>query len=307
MRVVLLALIALVSFNSPAQAGSIFDPEEIQRTIVAFYKLYRPELKADTQDPLTDIDKVELAQAIAEHISLLKPTQFNDVLGHLAAEYRQSPENRDAIGVLMLQCQDQVAAQLMADKSSSAVVTVIHDVFTVWAIYSSIGFAKGWVSKGAGLQTLKPFQRALQWVMKNRNDALLITVDGVTVGVTHAIINYLTVKKLSPRDLLAHAQQDVLYEIASMAAARLAELRALPPEQLKNDVAAVSKRLKEIEKEFFSFRSQLAQLKSAAPQLTERARPIATDLLAIEGLLVKLRMSLGEAADLTDSAPPTIP
>src|SRR5690606_32857954 len=74
---------------------TVFDPAKVEEAIARYYLVYN--LSDTRYGRLTPANKAEIARAIGEKVAILNPTQYNDVLGHLAADYRHHPENREAI------------------------------------------------------------------------------------------------------------------------------------------------------------------------------------------------------------------
>jgi hypothetical protein len=290
----LCASFALAPAAHASGGRSRFNPEEIERAIVDFYGFY------DNRSPdfaLSDVDKAEMADALADMVAVLRPTAFNDVLGHFAAEYRQNAKNREAIEILMLKSREKIARELQENRERHPVLTVIDDVFLVWTVTYSFGFGKGlWRSRGSGLQGLDRFKHVVRSVSENlprgKRNALMIVGVGTTAGIIHAVYNHLETVKLDPRDLLTRIQADVVQELGTRMAGIRDELKAITPERLRLSPATYRDRFNVIDPEVSKMQRELEHLYVSAPHLRSRMQLIADDLRSVRTQLAQLSMQL---------------
>ena len=280
--------LTLTSFPN-VQASSVFDPVEIEAAIIEYYDFYN-----SPPSGLNETDLTEMAGALAEMIGILKPTAFNDVMGHLVSDYGNHSENRDAIQLLMSLTHDQIANELKMDKENP-VLTVVDDVFKVWSVAYAFGFGKGiWISRGSGLAGIEKFKFIVQNISREfvrvNKSAVWITAAGGAIGVTHAVYGYLATKKLDPRALLENAQGGILMDIATRMAKYRDELRAIRLEKdPKNDH---QKRFAEIQKEVTEATQSLQYLYNQTPYLRGKMEPIAQDIQEIQELLTGLNFEM---------------
>ncbi len=273
----LLTLTAAMS-EAHSRPRSEFHPDEIERMISKdFYRLYSSQPgKAETPDPAA---LAEITEAVAETIGVLPPETFNDIVGHLLAEYRQNPRNRAAIEALLPAVRAQVARTLDEDRKSP-VFTVIDDVFRVWTAAYAFRFGKGlWASRGSGLKGIERFRHVVKTVTErlpqSRRSTLALAGVGTGIGLAHALYEHLQTRKLDPMPLLRETQREAVHELAVLAA------------DLKTEVWAASgtlgvSRARSILSESRRIQIQVLHFSEAAPQLTSQLEPIVEDLLEIQ-------------------------
>jgi hypothetical protein len=278
-----------------AHAASSFNPKEVEAAITEFYGFYNSQSSTIGGYGLSDIDKNELADAIADQIAVLGPGGFNDVIGHLAADYRQNPENRAAVEALMAISRFKVMTELLANDERTPLMTVLDDVFVVWSAAYMFGFGKGlWKSRGSGLKGVARFRHSVETVAgnlpKGRMNLLKIAGIGTSVGLVHSVYNYLETKKRDPMMLLRTIQTDVVHDLGVRAAGLRDVLKAINPNAPNLEIDALRMRLSSADKEISSLEQQLMHLFTSATQLRGRMQPITEDIQVARSLIARLGM-----------------
>ena len=282
-----------------AHAAPSFNAAELEGGIQEFYDLYGTNGSDGTEGPLTPADKQEYAQSISEMVSYLDPTPFNDVVGHLAADYGTNPSHRAAIELIMSQIHAAVLPELRRQSEQSAVTTVLDDVFKAWTVAYAFGFGKGlWRSRGSGLQGLDRFKHVVTTISTNlprtSREHLIAAGIGAGAGVAHAIYLHLQTKKLDPARVLLDAQSSVVQSLAEKTALarsqlnRYGQMREIPGGERET----VRSLLQTVDPALRSTQDELTHLYDAAPSLRSRMSPIADDLRAARTLVGQLSLRL---------------
>jgi hypothetical protein len=291
-----LTLCASFVLTPVAQArSSVFNPDELEAAIINFYEIHAGTAPGSAD--LTDIDRQEMADALADMVAILKPTQFNDVVGHLAVDYRQNPEHREPIEQLSYRIYEKILPELEERREGHPVITVIDDVFLAFSLAYTFGFGKGlWRSRGSGLTGIARFKHVVKTISTNlprgRRTSLALLGIGTTAGVIHAVYNHLETKKLDPKDLLSSTQDGVVTDLATKIAALRDELKAIKDADLEADPARYRTRLTEAEKTLMSSQKEMEHLYTAASQFRSRMQPIAEDLVSVRAQLSRLNAKL---------------
>lgn len=312
---IVLALIPGLAFPAPVFARSSFNPDEIEATISEFYGIYSATPGPEA-DGLTEADKLEIADSLGDMVAVLNPNQFNDVLGHLAADYRQNPDHRVPIELLLDLTYRKIAPELQHDREKHPVITVIDKVFLVWTIAYTFRFGKGlWRSRGSGLKGLERFQHVVKTTVaelrvKNPGEFRRILAIGAGIGVAEVIYDYLSTKKLDPRHMLSETQADIVRELAQKMADARKELKTLftlsksDPARFRAGAAASRARLAAIDGLASKAQPELQHLYDAASQLRATMEPIAADLRSVKSYLERIGGLLDEVAPIPLPTPP---
>jgi hypothetical protein len=277
-----------------AHAIPSFNARELEGAIREFYDLYGTQ-GAD----LTEADKLEYADSVAEMVSILDPTPFNDVVGHMAADYGSNPAHRPAIELILTRLHSAVLPQLRAQAEHSAVMTVLDDVFKAWTVAYAFGFGKGlWRSRGSGLQGIERFRHVVTTVSANlprtTRQHLMAAGIGAGAGIGHAIYLHLQTKKLDPSQILRDAQSSVVQRLATQTADARAELSRYAglPEIASTQRETVRALLQRLDPQLRSAQDELSHLYDTAPHLRPQMSPIADDLRAARGMLGRVSLKL---------------
>jgi hypothetical protein len=331
-RVLSTGLLALVmtsvALPAPVFAGghSAFNPDELECTIYSYYGFFPQPGQSAASAPgapaapdvgipstagqsctgyasdLTDIDRNELSDAIADEVKILSPSPFNDVVVHLAADYRQQPEHREAIEQLVSSIHNKVVEELRAQDEQHPALTILDDVFMTFTVAYTFGFGKGlWESRGSGLEGIARFRNAIKSAYEGmaevRRYRLALIGIGTAIGAAHAIFQYLETKKLDPNSVLDTTQSGVVQDLATTAASRRDEMRrdaALSPDQLRPQMQALRDRIRQVEPELTNLQNQMAHLYDAAPRYRSRMQPAADDIQAARLAISQLGSKLDD-------------
>jgi len=282
-----------------AHAVPSFNSAELEGGIKEFYDLYGSNGTDGTEGPLTEIDKLEYADSISELVSYLDPTPFNDVVGHMAADYGTNPTHRGAIEAIVSRLHAAVLPQLRAQSEQSALTTVVDDVFKAWTVAYAFGFGKGvWKSRGSGLQGLERFKYVVTSISanlpKSTREHLIAAGVGGAVGVAHAVYLHLQTKKLDPARVLLDAQAGVAQNLGvKTAQARASLTRYSRMQQIPSaEQATVRTLIQTLDPELRETQDELTHLYDAAPPLRPQLSPIADDLRAARGLVGRIGLKL---------------
>jgi hypothetical protein len=261
-----LAILCATAFSSaisPARAAdnSSFDPRQVEQAITEFYSV--------SQDPsLSGADREELADALADEITILRPIYYNSVIGLLVQEYRQEADHRQMIEGLIEHVQSKVQPELDRVSQRHPVITVVDDVFRVWSAVYVVGMSQGlWESRASGLKGIERFREAVtrvtQSIPSRRRAALLAVGIGTPVGIAHAIYQHLETRRIDPTRLLREEQKDIVSSIRAALAKHQAERGA---RQL------TASRARALGQELDRDEAELAYLAQHAPWLRPQAR-----------------------------------
>lgn len=292
--VLLFSVQALAAAAAPVPTGS--RQVEIERVLVDYYRFMGEEDPA-AGSALRDCDRIELTRAVADEISLLAPRQFNDLMGHLLADYRTNPEHRAVIEGLLGETRLRVLNEVLGLDRKHPIEGVIDDVFSVFTVAYAFRFGKGiWETRGSGLQGLPRFRLAVSNVVRNlaatRQQKLTLLGIGTGAAAAHAIYEYLETKRLDPASLLESVQKDVVREIAVRMAEARAQLKAVRLEQLRSRPAEFAASAEKLQDSAEQALGELEHLRKSAPQLAALLNPAADDAAANRNLCAQILMRL---------------
>lgn len=267
------ALLSLGVLLTEARAAAVFDAAQIEAAVVDYYRL--SHRRSD--------EAQELASALSEEIALLHPVPFNDLIGHLLADYRHHPENRAAINALIAEVRDVSAAELRPAGKDQWIQTVIDDTFTAWAAAYAFGFGKGlWKSRGNGLGTLPRFREAISHagahIPLHLRTKLGITAAGASTGALHVVLNGLEIRKADPEHLLEAVQKDLLNDLQDQVTELSNALHSLG----KSAAPKRGRKLDQLERAAQRIQSEAAAIHQTSPRLHGRLSLIFEDLQTLE-------------------------
>lgn len=268
---------------SSALARSRYTADEIEMALIEFYAFYNSENSEKwNTGALTGIDKTEVLTSVSEMLTSLRPNAYNDVLGHLALDYRNNPDHRSALEELLPIMHAQIAFELKADKEYHPAFSVIDGLFEAWGWMTAFGFGRGaWISRGRGLGHNPSFARLIENVRKSTPGWKTILISGTAVGVADAILVTVRDKRLDPSRVLDNEQSVIINHLAvEMAKMRdelkktLKTLESLPEAEALKRAPAIRKRLTELQSPSNSAYDQVAHFESSAPQYRGILEPI---------------------------------
>ena len=83
---------------------------------------------------ITPADNENEAGSLAENIAMLSPVPYNDLLGHLGAEYMSMPSRRPAIDMLVKRIHDYLIPTFEGQKSMTWQNDLTYGVLAVWGV-----------------------------------------------------------------------------------------------------------------------------------------------------------------------------
>jgi hypothetical protein len=285
---------------------------------------------------LSASDKATWALEIFDQASMLDTDGFNDVMTHLAADYRQHPEHRLAIELVLssISVEHSVDVSGTADHTADAVrerlreeitnirqrntlITVMDDVLLAFTVAYAFEFGKGilnggrtlWETGGEGITRLQKFKNITRLVVDSDKFAknvvgkrkLMIFAAGVGLGLAEAAVQAFQTFKIDPHHLLEPVQGDIVQSAGVKAAADRDELRAMmqeTPDQLKAHAQAYRDRLPQIDKDVTQIQSEMEHMYTVAAQYRPQMDPIAQDLTETRQKISQVGMKL-DGMDLT--------
>lgn len=346
----------MIILASPAPgmaAGPQFDPSDIIKGVEQYYS-WAEELSREKEDAAYMMEDDDLTCAdgylcgrsaslesvgryLAEQITLLKPVHFNSVIALLMKDYHTRPGHRPSIETLIANVHALVEPELRRNREKHPVLTVMGDVITVWSGLYAFNFGRGlWAARTQGLRGIREFQRAVQathgQLAPFKRSALKAAKYGTLPALSHALYQQLETRKVNPRDLLQHAQANVLercviwrtvtekYAVnlksttvyrtrnrqvcaASSGLAReVAGLRGaveqIPLEQVRRNPERYKAMISVLTERNISYQNQVLHLRESAGFLQKRLEPVAIDLLATSSLLGGLLQEISPSDDL---------
>lgn len=334
---------------SRAQAGSLFSAQTLERSMLDLYCQFPgqtdcPQVPAarPTSDgqgaqagqppanTLTAADTAVWALEIFDQIAMLDTDQFNDVMTHLGADYRQHPEHRAPIELVLssMAVQHSVDVTGPSDPTADAVrerlreelrnirqrnplISVMDDVLLAFTVAYIFEFGRGfigggrtlWASGGEGISRLERFKNTAALVVKSdrvaknfaKRNSLKIFAAGLGVGLAQAAIESFETYKIDPQHLLEPIQGDIVHGAGVRAAADRDELRAMlreTPDQLRSHAQAYRDRINVIDREVTQIQSEMEHLYNVAAQYRPQMDPVAQDLTETRQKLAQLGLKL---------------
>jgi hypothetical protein len=309
-----------------AQTHSAFSAAQIERAIIEYYDFFNQQQPTDQSADagtghatpsaplLEDADLIELADALADQLAILPPIAFNDVLGHLMADYRHHADHRAPIELLVAKIYTKIAGELQQRRESHPVLTVIGDTFTAFGVAYAFGFGRAaWGTRGRGLRGIARFQAIVQGAsdaVMTRNARLAVLLGGTSVGIAHALYNHLETQRLDPSLLLRNTRADLARDLSR----RIAELRAEVEQAIQLDEGrSAAERASTLQRREQTFRrasdalpsltQEVEQLHSIAPALRGTLEPAHQDLRNAIELCLQLARRLPENSPVLHGAP----
>lgn len=335
---------------SAARAGSDFSAEKLERSMFDLYCQF-PDQKncpksatpanpdnpaqGDNSTPsspngLSSADTAIWALEIFDQIAMLELDPFNDVMTHLSADYRQHPEHRQAIELVLSSAgvphsadvtgqndhtadavRERLREELSGNRKRNPVITVMDDVLIAFSAAYLFEFGRGfipgarslWATSGEGVTKLKKFGDVVRYGLKVdviakgavKSNSLKIFAAGLGVGLAEAAIQSFRTYKIDPHHLLEPIQRAIVQAGAVKAAAERDELRAMTGEsddKLRAHADAYRKRMPEIESDAKQIKSEMEHLYEVAPQCRPQMDPVAQDITEILQKLAQLGLKL---------------
>lgn len=169
----------------------------------------------DAARPLYRADRLEMVQALADEIAVLAPVAFNDLLGHLLADYQQTPGDRPGLDGLFGALETGLQPEFKARRDRIALIVVIDDVFAAWSVASVFAFGRGvWISRGSGLETIPKFRLLVRNIVLSTPRSLRarLAVLGLGGGAAAVQLLYraLATTRQDPAPALAAVQAELV-------------------------------------------------------------------------------------------------
>jgi hypothetical protein len=301
-RIVLkmLSIAALLMTAQPALAGSgkLFSPEVLETTIRELYELTDPARKSSEDQPvLSNEDLASLCDGLGQQIAAQKAGAFNDITGHLLADWRQKPDHRRVIESLLTASRKH-AGQILAEQRSKPrpfdptlsngeragviAMEAIDQAMNVFTALYVFEFGRGlWKSRGQGLTKLEFFKQSLRQASTSALQRRGLMVGGTALAtVVDVAIKQLEERYQDPTDELERLRKIRVQEIAVQVVKIRDQLRngKLPHEQVQSSGDLLMNKLL----------PEVGHLLRSAPQLSFRIEPIAEDLEECRENLEKL-------------------
>ena len=325
--------------ESHAQNSS-FSANQIERAITDYYRFSNPEsqpmgISSSASDAgvsssssmdaglppvsgagLEDVDLDELADALADQIAILPPIFFNDVLGHLMADYRHNMDHRAPIEILIQKLRTKVAAELQQRRESHPVLTVIGDTFTAFSVAYAFGFGRAvWTTRGQGLARIPRFQavvRSASEFIQTRNVQVAALLGGSAAGIAEVIYQRFQTQRQDPALALRSVRDQVVRDLATEVVNTKTTLESLinrPEPRTARERELLESQRVDL---FRRVSSRLPQLSQAEEQLARIAPSQRGNLEPVEqDLRTCLRLSLSLArlipASVLDEPAPSSP
>lgn len=289
-----------------------------------------PATSPQTPAGLSTNDKAVWALEIFDQASQLDTDGFNDVVTHMAADYRQHPEHRLAIELVLSSItvthsadvtgekdhtadavRERLREELTNNRAHNPVITVMDDVLLAFTLAYAFEFGKGvigggrtlWETGGEGITKLQKFKNVGKMVIESDKFAkdvvskrkLLVFAAGVGLGLADAAMQAFETFKVDPRHALEPVQGDIVHSSGVRAASERDELRAMmkeTPDQLKVHAQAYRDRMPLIDKDVTRIQSEMEHLYTVAAQFRPQMDPIAQDLTEVRKNISQLGMKL---------------
>lgn len=293
------ALLILSSSVARASAPEPYDPEHLNRAIIAVYERYFPTENAGPADPeFSRFDRETLIEALADEIAVLDPAHFNAVTLFVLRDYRQVPAHREGALALLKQLRSAAAEKLTAPRSTRdrAIQNVVHDVTMAFGTVMLLRTGQGlWAARGSGLSGLRLFRELVQNVVRGlpltRTQALAVAGLGSTSGVIRALHSRYAETYLDPIVELQALQRGMVTEQDQKLAAlrktlrELSEREAPAPRSARNRPENVRALLRSAQAEAHAARQELTHLTESAPQERQRLQLVGSTLREVDSLL----------------------
>lgn len=316
-----LSLLLAVSMLVPApfalaQTRSILDPDGIIHDTRNLYECYHGRC---TDQALQGVDVARIADVLADDISQLRPTQYNDVLMHIAADYARNPRDRRPIELLFETVHSKVAQELRENREFHPLDPILRDVFIAWTVGSigsgGYGLVRGiWKTRGQGLTRTRRFLHVLKSTARGRRGLTFkFVAAGGTIGVVQAVAFYVTTKRLNPRELLRGTQEGVaqnenpgvqrrvLNELAQSVASTRDFLESVDGETIQRDPELWASHIRDAEAFLRDAQEQLEHLYEAAAHLRSHMVPVGEDITTGRNRIERLKIYLPLEAQLGDN------
>ncbi|MGE0614045.1 MAG: hypothetical protein AB7P04_00255 [Bacteriovoracia bacterium] len=280
-------------------AGSYAIGETIEKLLARHAKY----TVASIRSQLSPEDVRRLAGVVANMIfasTASRPHAFNDIVGHLLAEYAHHPDIRQPLAQLLEKVRELLSAELRARREHSVITSAIGDVFWVWSMASLMaGVGKGRLfTAGKGLTTLRRFR---QIVSKVSADIFRAGIDpkvlkiSVGVGIPYAIAKEITyqieTKRIDPLDALERIQRSLIEEKTKLMGANRRALEGMLPlegQHLLEHQIKFKALLRQVEKDIDATDIDMADLYINAKHLKAELEPVAEDVIFCRDAVAKL-------------------
>lgn len=203
-----LSLIFLLGGTS-VYAAFGYNTDEIADAIADYHEMPRA---SDADQALAS----EVADALADETAILGPVPFNDLVGHLLADYRHHSKHRASIADLLQRLRQRILPELKEEHSK--LNSVLDGVILAWTAVYVYSFGKGlWKSRGSGLRGLPLFRHVVKKVTENLpvytlKLELKTTGTGIALGAAQAVYYSLETHRMDPLPKLALLQKQILDE-----------------------------------------------------------------------------------------------
>jgi hypothetical protein len=274
---------------------------------------------------LSNADKDEYATDVLDQIILLPVLDYNDVLNHMAADYAQHPEHRDAIERVV----HAVAAEHTMDAGADAargafrdqlsenqtprmrfIQSILDDTVKGFMAVYAFQFGRGiWRGLQTEAQGMMRFRAVVQSTVESMNQGQrarwIGATFGSTAGLVQAVYENMRPHRNDPRETLLEAQRIIVKTNAAKAAQMRDELRVLtrePDPSLSAHADATRRRITEMDNAVTSMQAEMEHLYNVAPEYRSNMEPIAQDLTEVRGKVSRMGLRL-DRLEVTAAAP----
>jgi hypothetical protein len=290
----------LPAFAGPEDpTGRIFAPDVIETTVRELYTLVGNQSKGEetSEAPVLSADDLNiLCDGLGQQVAAQKPEAFNDIVGHLLADWRQHVRHRSVIEAVLGAARAHAAHELAEQRSKprpfdpnlsngerAGVIALeaIDQTMNVFTLLYTFEFGRGlWKSRGQGLTKLEFFKTSLRQASEAslKKRGLLVGGSALTTVVKVAYLQ-LETRKMDPREELLKVRIQRVHDIA----VRVVQIR----DRLLSNKTTLEE-IQALGKESVELLPEVQGILKAAPDLTRKLEPIAEDLSEVQGLLAKL-------------------
>jgi hypothetical protein len=307
---VILKALTMAAFTLTAQpvlagSGKLFSPEVLETTIRELYDLTDPSRKqAEEQPALSNDDLSHLCDGLGQQIAAQKAGAFNDITGHLLADWRQKPDHRSVIESILTASRKH-AGRILAEQRSKPrpfdptlsngeragviAMEAIDQAMNVFTALYVFEFGRGlWKSRGQGLTKLEFFKQSLRQASTSALQRRNLMAGGTALAtIVDVAIKQLEERYQDPTDELERLRKIRVQEIAVEVAKTRDQLRGgtLPHEKVQTAGDLLLNKLL----------PEVGHLLRSAPQLGFRIEPIAEDLEECREYLEKIGYMPGDS------------
>ncbi|MGK5083146.1 hypothetical protein WDW37_07550 [Bdellovibrionota bacterium FG-1] len=288
-----------------------------QNAVEDLIQVYFNHLKAPDLADISEVDQETYAQGLADQLLLLSAAQFNDVWNHVAADFVQHTEHREAMAKLVAAFGLDSSPQAHPSAGAEAIRAVFYEEINrnrelsehptekyvqmildgALAVFAATftfqlgyGMWKGTATQSKGMLRFKTILRMGRYtVAQGKNARAIGALVGADIGLVQAAVRAFETRRGDPRRVLEIAQEQVLQlntDKASLLRDEMRTLLAEPQDQLRSYLTDYRKRITEMDDEVTSIQNDLRNLPLS------RNNPLIADLIEVRNGVRTLAMVL---------------